>query len=98
MDTIKVNVVRNANGYHATAIRGKFHLCDFKRGIDPTLWVFNLPEGFNAPPTGLFITAECFPLDYFKRLCQSMLILSGFATDFPEIELTAQAKNLGFGR
>ena len=92
MDNVfKVNVTRGLSLWHATTSRGKVSLCDFNRGLDPTLWIFRLPAGF--PETRLSITSEHFPMEYFKSLCQSVLLLAGFTTEPPVIELTAQARN-----
>ena len=73
--------------YMTTALNGRLSLFGFSKGIGT--W------NFNAHGIGrAWVKSDEFPLDYFKRLCQAVCFISLGLTEFPEIELTSNAKKL----
>ena len=90
METIKVNVSTvpgNADVFQVTALKGRLSLFSFSKGIET--WKFNA-HGIGRS----WVVSDEFPMDYFKRLCQAVCFISLGLTEFPEIELTANAKKL----
>ena len=87
MEKIKVNVKKVTMGYSVTALRGKLALFNLYKGIG--IW------NFDAYGIGRsFIESDEFPVEYAKKLCQAICLISLGLTEFPEIELTANAKKL----
>lgn len=95
MEKIKTNsiivnvatVPRNADVFQVTALQGRLSLFSFFKGIET--W------NFNAHGIGrAWVKSDEFPMDYFKRLCQAVCFISLGLTEFPEIELTSEAKKL----
>ena len=92
MKTIKVNVLTvpgNADVFQVTAIGGRLSLFSFFKGIGIETWNFNA-HGIGRS----WAKSDEFPIDYFKRLCQAICFVSLGLEEFPEIELTANAKKL----
>ena len=90
METIKVSIKiisGNADVFEVTALKGRLSLFTFFKGIGT--WNFNT-HGIGRS----WVKSDEFPMDYFKRLCQSVCFISLGLTEFPEIELTANAKKL----
>ena len=89
MEKIKVNVERDGDAYFASTALGRLALVKFDKGFD--VWYFN---AYGIGKTWISAPGDVFPLDYFKRLCQAICLISLGLTEFPEIELTANAKKL----
>lgn len=90
MEKIKVSIKTisgNADVFEVTALKGRLSLFSFFKGIET--WNFNA-HGIGRS----WVKSDEFPLDYFKRLCQAICFISLGLTEFPEIELTSEAKKL----
>lgn len=90
METIKVNVEKIGVEYFATAINRRLSLFSFRKGID--CWFFDTQCSVGIGRA--WVKTDEFPLDYFKRLAQSVCFISLGLTEFPEIELTVNTKKL----
>ena len=90
METIKVKVEKIGVEYFATAISRRLSLFSFRKGID--CWFFDTQCSIGIGRA--WVKTDEFPLDYFKRLCQSVCLISLGLTEFPEIELTADSKKM----
>lgn len=91
---VKVNITKGGdNEYFATTNRRRILLFSFQRSpVSDDLWYFSLPRCMQQ--SEIFITGKEFPLEYFKRLCQALWLITVGGDSFPEIELTARAKKL----
>ena len=91
---VKVNITKGGdNEYFATANRRRILLCSFQRSpVSDDLWYFSLPRCMMQ--SEIFITGNEVPVEYFKRLCQALWLITVGDDNFPEIELTVESKRL----
>ena len=93
---VKVNVSANrpSDWYWATYMLGRSQqsLFHFQLSYSGQIWYFRVQGRDND----IWILPENgeFPIDYFKRLCQSVYLIQRGTDEFPEIELTTRAKKL----
>ena len=94
---LKVNITKNSysDWYYATYMEGRMPqiLVHFQLSYTGSAWYFRMSERHND----IWITAGEngeFPVEYFKRLCQSIFLIRNGVDEFPEIELTVKAKKL----